>query len=579
MLTKECLMRMIDVAEGRKPADLVIKGGRIIDVCSGEIYEADVAVANGYIAGIGQYEGVQTVDVGGRFVAPGLIDAHIHIESSYCSPEEFGRMVVPHGTTTVIADPHEIVNVCGLEGFRYMKEAAAHTALDVKLMMPSCVPATELEDAGAVILAADMEADMNDAAVPGLGELMDYVAVKNNHPVAIDKIMLAKRLGKVIDGHSPNVFDHDLDAYTCAGIRTDHECSTAEEMRERLRRGVYVQLRQGSACHNLAALAPAVTPFNFRRCLVCSDDRQPKTIFEEGHLEYHLKMLTAAGIDPVMAVTMATCNAADCYGLDDRGMIAPGRRADLTIFEDLTDFRVHSVYILGEQVAADGAYLKEVTKTSIQAVSSSVHVKDFSIDRLRMKLTDNRVHAIEMIPGEVLSKKAVVPVCLDKEGDFSFDPALDVVKCAVIERHKETGKIGLGFIKGYGMTCGAVAASVAHDSHNIICVGVSNEEMAVAIQAMIDQEGGFVVVKNGEVIESLPLPIAGLMSDQSGAWVADKLSALHRTAVRELGVHPELEPIMTLTFMSLIVIPEMKITARGMFDVGKYEFVSIEADS
>ncbi|MDO5100481.1 MAG: adenine deaminase [Eubacteriales bacterium] len=579
MITKESLMQIIDVAQGRRPADLVIKGGNIIDVCSGEIYQADIAIADGYIAGIGRYEGDRTVDVHGQFVSPGLIDAHIHIESSYCSPEEFGRMVVPHGTTTVIADPHEIVNVCGLTGFRYMKEAAKGTALDVRLMMPSCVPATELEDAGAVLLAEDMREDMADTQVPGLGELMDYVAVKQNHPVAIDKIMLAKQQGKVIDGHSPNVFDHDLDAYTCAGIRTDHECSTAEEMRDRLRRGVYVQLRQGSACHNLAALAPAVTPFNFRRCLICSDDRQPKTIFEEGHLECHLKMLTAAGIDPVMAVTMATCNAADCYRLDDRGMIAPGRRADLTIFEDLQSFTVSSVYILGEEVARNGVYLKEVTKTPIEAVSSSIHVKGFSIDRLRMRLTDNRVHAIEMIAGEVLSKKAVVPVRLDKDGDFAFDPSLDVVKCAVIERHKETGKVGLGFIKGYGMTCGAIAASVAHDSHNIICVGVSNEEMAVAVEAMIDQEGGFVVVKDGEVIESLALPIAGLMSDKSGAEVAKRLSALHQVAVTELGVHAELEPVMTLTFMSLIVIPEMKITARGMFDVGKFDFVSIEADS
>ena len=575
-MNKDSLKRLIDVANGNKKADLVLKNGSIVDVCSGKIFKADLAIAEGYIAGFGEYDGEIEVDIEGKYIAPGLMDAHIHIESSYCTPEEFGRMVVPHGTTTVIADPHEIVNVCGIKGFHYMQEAAKNTCLSVEYMMPSCVPATKMEDSGCVIFAEDMADDIVD--IPGLGEFMDYNAVIENDDIAIDKLILAKDHGKIVDGHSPNLFGKALNAYACAGIDTDHECSTLEEMEDRLSRGIYVQLRQGSACHNLGALIPGINEFNFRRCLLCSDDRQPKTIFEDGHLEYHLKTLVNAGISPVMAIAMATVNVSDCYGLKDRGMIVPGKRADLVIFDELKDFKVSSVYILGEEVAREGEYLKELKKHDITDVSNTVHLDNFKKEMLQMWLKSDEVYAIEMIAGGVLSKKTKIKIKRDENGYFIFDKNIDACKCAVIERHHNTGKIGLGIIKGYGIQSGAIAASVAHDSHNIICVGVNDDEMYLAIENVKQNGGGFALVKDGKVIESLSLPVAGLMSDLSGEEVSKKLLSLHKKAVVELGVNESLEPVMSLTFMSLMVIPELKLTARGLFDIFENKFIDIEAN-
>ena len=577
-MDKDSLKRLIDVANGKKKAELVIKNGSIVDVCSGKVFKADLAIAEGYIAGFGEYEGEKEIDIEGKYISPGLMDAHIHIESSYCTPEEFGRMVVPHGTTTVIADPHEIVNVCGINGFHYMQNAAKNTCLSVKYMMPSCVPATSMEDAGCIILAKDMKEDIVSEAVPGLGEFMDYNAIIQNDDIALDKLVLARNHKKIIDGHSPNLFGKDLNAYVCSGIDTDHECSTLEEMEDRLSRGIYVQLRQGSACHNLEALIPGINEFNFRRCLLCSDDRQPKTIFEDGHLEYHLRTLVKAGISPVMAIAMATINVSDCYGLKDRGMIVPGKRADFVIFDDLKDFKVSSVYILGEEVAKDGNYLKELEKYDISGVSDTVHLDNFKKEMLQMCLKSDEVFAIEMIAGGVLSKKTKIKIKRDKKGFFVFDKNIDACKCAVIERHHNTGKVGLGIIKGYGIKSGAIAASVAHDSHNIICVGVNDDEMYMAIENVKQNGGGFSLVKDGKVIESLSLPVAGLMSDLSGEEVSKKLLSLHKKAVDELGVNESLEPVMSLTFMSLMVIPELKLTARGLFDIFENKFIDIEAD-
>lgn len=575
-MDKKELKQLIAIAAGREKADLLIKNCRIVDLCGGEVIEGSIALSGGFIAGIGEYEAKKVYDAKGKYATAGFIDAHIHIESSYCSPEEFAKMVIVHGTTGVIADPHEIMNVCGLEGYRYMREAARRTPLEVKYMMSSCVPATVYEDAGAIIGAEDMKEFLREDDIPGLAEFMDYQAVISAEDGALDKIMLAKKLGKVIDGHSPSVFGKALNAYVSAGIKTDHECSTPEEMKDRIQRGMYVQLRQGSACHNLSALMGEINDYNYRRCLLCSDDRQPKTFFEEGHLNAHIKMLLQAGKDPIKVLCMASSNAADCYGLHDRGILAPGKRADIVLFDDFQSFNICEVFIGGELVAKDGTYLFETEKQDISPVSNTVHLKEFCAEDLKMRLKSSEVYAIEMVPGGVLSKKARVRADLNEEGDFVYNPDKDLVKAAVLERHRATGRIGLGLIKGYGMRCGALAASVAHDSHNIICVGTSNEEMEAAIKALCRQGGGFTIVKKGEVIAGLALPIAGLMSDLSGEEVAEKLNLLHEIALTELGVNPELEPIMGLTFMSLMVIPELKLTAKGLFDVGEYRFIDAE---
>ncbi|HCI73301.1 MAG TPA: adenine deaminase [Lachnospiraceae bacterium] len=578
-MDKRTLSRMIDAAMHRIPADLVIYNCNIVDVYTGTVRKDSIAITDGHIVGFGDdYRGQEEFDAKGAYAAPGLIDAHIHIESTYTSPEEFGRMVVPCGTTTVIADPHEIVNVYGLEGFNYMIRAAEKTELSVRYMIPSCVPATPFEDSGAIVNAFDIQWPIGDRHVPGLGEFMNYPGVIHKGEEELNKLLVALNMHKVIDGHSPAVTGAELNAYTAAGVKTDHECSTTKEMEERLQRGMYVQLRDGSACHDLQYLIPAITPYNYRRCLLCSDDRQPKTIFEEGHIDNHLRMLVKAGIDPVMAVCMATLNAAECYKLEDRGALAPGKRADIVLFNNLEEFKAQAVFIEGKKVAEQGVYLPHYEKAAIFSVRGSMHVKPFTRDQLKMHLKSDRVRAIEIVKDGVTTKQAILNIKRDAEGDFIFDPAQPVAKIAVFERHHNTGKIGLGLLKDYGIQKGAIALSVAHDSHNIICVGVNNDEMFAAVNALIDQEGGFVLVENEEVIASLPLPIAGLMSDLSGEEVAKQLKVLHDTAYERLGVSREVEPVMTLCFMSLIVIPDLKITTRGVFDVKRFDFVPVEAE-
>ena len=578
-MDKRILSSIIDAAMHRIPADLVIRNCSVVDVYSGTVRKDSIAIKYGRIVGFGDdYSGKEQIDAGGAYAAPGLIDAHIHIESSYLSPEEFGRMVVPRGTTTVIADPHEIVNVYGLEGFSYMIYAASRTELSVRYMVPSCVPATNLEDSGAVVNAFDMQWPMGDRHVPGMGEFMNYPGVFNKDEDVLNKLLVALNMNKVIDGHSPSVSGAELNAYIASGVKTDHECTTVEEMKDRLERGMYVQLRDGSACHDLKRLIPGITPYNYRRCLLCSDDRQPRTILETGHIDNHLRILVRAGIDPVMAICMATLNSAECYNLTDRGALAPGKRADIVLFEDLKDFRTRMVFIEGRKVAENGYYLLHFDWAPITSVRGSMHIKPFSVDQLKMHLNSDRVRAIGIVRDGVTTKSDVVTVKRDQEGDFIFDPDQPVVKIAVLERHHNTGKIGLGLLKDYGIKRGAVALSVAHDSHNVICVGVSNKEMYAAVQALVAQEGGFVLVENGQVIASLPLPIAGLMSDLSGEEVASRLKQMHDAAHERLGISDDIEPLMTLCFMSLIVIPELKISTCGLFDVTKFGFVPLEAD-
>lgn len=570
------LKKLIDVASGRELADLVIKNCKIVDVYNHDIIEGDIAICNGKIAGIGNYEGKKEIDAKGQYASPGFIDGHIHIESAYIGPEELGNLLVPHGATTIIADPHELVNVCGLDAMEYMLEAAKGTALDIKYMLPSCVPATPFEHAGAEIDADSMKEPIKEDDVLGLGEFMDYVGVIGAKEDVLEKILVAKDNNKLIDGHSPNIKGKDLNAYAAARIHTDHECSTVEEMLDRISRGMYVLLRQGSACHDLENLIEGITPANSRRCLLCSDDRQPKTILELGHLDDHLRICVRKGVDPITAIQMASLNAAECFRLTDRGAIVPGLRADIVIFDNLEDFNVSQVFIQGEEVARKGEYLLPIEKHGIDKVRGRFVVKDFSKDKLKLKLESNKVNTIDVLPGGVLTARGQATIKIDDDGDFVYDENQSICKIAVVERYQNTGNVAVALLKDYGIKHGAIAVSIAHDSHNIIAVGVNDDDMELAINTLISQDGGIVLTKNAKVIDTMPMPIGGIMSDQSGEWVNEQLTRIHNMAHEELQVNEHLEPVMVLTFMSLAVIPEIKLTDMGLFDVTEFDFIDLE---
>jgi adenine deaminase len=575
-MDKKTLKKLIDTAAGRIPADFVIKNGKIADVCSASIVEADIAVSGRFIAGIGRYDGKESVDARGAYIIPGLIESHIHIESSFLTPEELGRLLVPHGTTTIIADPHEIVNVAGITGLNYILDAAGGTAMDIKIMIPSCVPATPYENGGAVVDARAMEEPIKDKRILGLGEFMNYSGVIAADDDVLNKLLLARRWDRLIDGHSPGVSGKDLNAYTVTSIHTDHECSTPEEMREKISRGLYLMLRLGSACRDLENLVKYVTTQNSRRCVLCSDDLQPETIFSGGHLERHLRICVEAGIDPITAVQMATLNAAECFRLYDRGAIAPGLRADLALVNNLREFRVEEVFIEGRRAAKDGKYLRRVTHTDNRALRGSFKVKDFSVKKLALRLASDTVSVIDIIPGGVVTGRGRAKVTRDAAGEFVFDRAKNIAKLAVIERHRNTGSVGVGLIRGYGIRRGAVAISVAHDSHNIIAAGTNDGDMAFAVEHIIAMGGGAVLVKDGAVIEDMPLPLGGIMSDKNGEWVNEKLITMRKKALEELGIRKEVEPLMTLCFMALPVIPHLKLTDKGLFDVDHCAFIPVD---
>ncbi len=573
------LRKQIAVGLGREPADLVIKSCRIVNVYTHSVRRGDIAVCGGRIAGIsweedGLYIGKEEVDGEGMYALPGLIESHIHIESSFLTPEEFGRLMIPRGTTTVIADPHEIVNVCGLTGLEYMRRAGERSPLDIFYMLPSCVPSTPFEHGGAAVGAGDMDRVIGRQGILGLGEFMNAPGVLEGNGDDLAKLLLAKERGRVVDGHGPGLKGAQLAAYVGAGILTDHECSTVEEMQERLEAGMYVQLRYGSACRDLERLAMGVTEENSRRCLLCSDDRQPLSLLKEGDLDEHLRVCVKAGIHPVTAIQMASLNAAECYGLRDRGAIAPGKRADIVLVEDLEDFRVRKVWVKGVLCAENGRFLGELEKEDFSAVGSTVNVSGFGEERLEMNLSSDEVYVIDVVPGSVVTGKGRARIKRTQKGDFQYENGCEIAKLAVVERHHGTGNVATALIRGYGIRKGAVALSIAHDSHNIITAGVDNRDMALAVKTLIAQRGGIVLAGEGRILGSMPLPVGGLMSDMPGEWVAKKLEELHRLAVEELGVSREIEPLMTLCFMSLPVIPSLKLTDMGLFDVEEGKFLS-----
>jgi len=577
-MDKRSLIRLLDVADGRMAADLRITNCHVVDVFNKEIFDSDVYIVDGMIAGYGSDdfpEAAKVIDGEGRYLVPGFIDSHLHIESSHVSPAEYSRLVVPCGTTTVVADPHEIVNVCGLDGFDYMMEASENLPLSVFLQVPSCVPCTPFENAGAVIGAKDIASRIDHPRTLGLGEMMDFVGVCRGKDDVMDKLLVAKEHHKIIDGHYLG-FARSLDTYCAAGIANDHECSTGKDLRERIRRGMYVLLRQGTACHDLLNLLKGVDSGNMSRCLMCTDDCAAKTILEIGHIDNNVRMAIDAGVNPIDAICMATINAANCFRLDDRGAIAPGRRADLLLLSSMDPhFTVDDVFIAGRHVASRKQYLADTPHAPIDKVSGRMHVKDFSEKKLELKLTSNHVRIMEIQPGSVVTKRRAAIVDLDRDGVWHRNDE-DIIKIAVVERHNGTGNVGIGLIKGFGLKGGAVATSIAHDSHNIIVAGDNDPDMALAVEELVRLGGGMTVVKGGSVIESVQHEIAGLMTDLPGEVVAQKLSSIISTARSELSIAGGVDPFMTLCFMSLVVIPELKITDMGLFSLEKYDFVPVE---
>lgn len=568
----EIIKRRIDVAAGREEAELVIKNCKIVNVFTEEIIEGDVAIDKGYIVGVGEYKSSNEIDLNGKYIGPGLIDGHVHIESAMVTPSQFAKTVIPAGTTTVIADPHEIANVCGLEGIQYMLDESSNIPLDVYLMLPSCVPATSFENSGAIILAEDMKKMMAKDRILGLGEMMDFPGVVSGDPKIIDKLEVAGN--KIVDGHGPVIQGKDLNAYVSAGIHTEHECTTTEEMLERLRLGLYIQMREGSAARNLETLIKRVNKENMRRVLFCTDDRHPGDILNDGHIDNNVRIAIKNGMSPISAIKIASLNAAECYRLYDKGAIAPGYKADLIVFDSLETFKIEKVFKSGKLVAENGKALFKAKNIPNNNVIDTVRIKPVTKEDLRINLESDIANIIRLLPHSLVTERVVRKVEVE-DGQYVFNDKLDILKLAVIERHKATGNIGLGLVENFKLKSGAFASTVAHDSHNLIVIGTNDDDMLLAIEEIKKIGGGQTIVDRGEVIQSLSLPIAGIMSDKSLEELDSELEQLLKKAY-DMGVNQNIDPFMTLAFLALPVIPEVKLTDMGLFDVNKFGFIGID---
>ncbi len=561
----------IAVARGEEPADLLLRNARLVNVLSGEIHPAHVAVYKGQVIGFGEYQARQVVDLEGRFVCPGFMDAHVHLESSMVQPAEFARAVVPLGTTSVICDPHEIANVLGLAGVQYILDASEGLPLHVYVMVPSCVPATHMETAGAELTAADVAELMGRERVLGLAEMMNFPGVLYRVPSVLEKLRAAG--DRPIDGHAPGLSGLDLNAYIAAGIGSDHECTDLEEAREKLRRGMHILIREGTTARNLHALLPLVTPANARLCHFCTDDRHPDTLLDkdQGHVDDVVRKAIAWGLDPVTAIQMASINTAEYFRLRGVGAVAPGYRADMLVLEDLETVQVAQVYSAGMLVAEQGSSLASRSSFPQVPLQPSVHV-DLSALDFTIAAGEGPARVIGVIPEQVVTEDLRLEPTR-KEGKIVPDPARDLLKIAVVERHHRTGNVGLGLVSGVGLKRGAIASSVAHDSHNIVVIGATDDEMRAAVAAVVEMGGGQVVIADGEVQAACPLPIAGLMSDQPLEEVATQVEALTE-ASHALGCTLP-DPLMTMSFLALAVIPSLKLTDKGLVDVAKFDFVPL----
>ncbi len=565
------LADLIEVARGDEPADLLLKNATVINVFTGDIEETHIAIVHSRIVGLGDYQAREVVDLGGRYVCPGFIDAHVHIESAMVPPNEFARVVVPRGTTTVVTDPHEIANVLGLEGIRYMLEMAKYNPLSIYVMAPSCVPSTDMETTGAALHWYDLQTLQHEPYVLGLGEMMNFPGVVNGVPDVLDKLRAFQ--GRVKDGHAPGLDGKSLMAYTAANIGSDHECTTVEEARHKLGLGMFIFLREASNARNLRDLLPVVNSHTSRRLCFCTDDRMPADLLDEGHIDHMVRLAIAEGIEPITAIRMATLNPSEYFHLHDRGAITPARRADLVVFSDLNAPRAEMVFRGGKLAAKDGETIPWERPQRPTVLRSSMNV-DWSHLSFRVAADGCKVRVIGIIPDQIITEHLVeeLPTW---EDEVMADPGRDILKIAVIERHLATGNVGLGFVKGLGLQKGAIASTVAHDHHNIVVAGADDGSMFNAVQAIAATRGGMAAAYNETVFAQLPLPIAGLMSDRPIETVRCQMDEV-LAAARQLG-SPLHDPFMALSFLALPVIPSLKLTDRGLVDVDRFELVSLFA--
>ncbi|MCC2929694.1 adenine deaminase [Bacillus sp. LBG-1-113] len=577
-MNKEALVKRLNASARRQKADIVIKNGKIMDVYNHEWIYEDIAITDGVIVGLGQYEGEETIDAEGQIIVPGFIDGHVHIESSMVTPIEFAKAVLPNGVTTIITDPHEIANVSGQEGIKFMIEQARQTPLNIHFMLPSSVPAASFERSGAVLRAADLKPFYEEKEVLGLAEVMDYVSVEQGEADMVNKLLDARSAGKRIDGHLAGLSTDLINIYRTALVLTDHEVTTKEEALDRIRRGMYVMMREGSVAKNTLKVLPAVNEKNARRFFFCTDDKHVDDLLSEGSVNHQVKMAIQAGLDPFLAYQLGSLNAAECYGLDTKGAIAPGFDADLLFISDVENVTVTKTMVKGQTVAEDNKAVGQAqvhTLTPDPALLDSVNLAaPLSEQDFHMPIKpQQQMNVIQIIPNQLETRLVSVPA--PEAHIFQPDIELDLLKIAVVERHKGLKETGLGIVKGFGLKSGAIATTISHDSHNIIAVGTNDADIAAAVNKLQEIGGGLTVIKDGEELHSVPLPIAGLLSDQSAELVNQSLMTLHEK-LSFIGFKDRFNPFLTLSFLALPVIPDIKMTTTGLFDVKSFQHIALQ---
>lgn len=579
MSNSEAIKKRIAVAGKRTPADTVIKNADILNVFTGEMMDGDIAIVDGYIAGIGSYDGMEEIDASGKTVVPGFIDGHVHIESTMLTPREFSKLSLQHGVTTVITDPHEIANVAGAEGIQFFLNDAEDLPMDIFINLPSSVPATMFENNGATLDAKDLQPFLAHSNVLGLAEVMDFSSVKNGEKQIINKIAMVQANGGVIDGHAAGVDKEDLNVYMAAGIRTDHESVSSQEGKARLDLGMYLMVREGTVAKDLEALLPIITAQNSRRCMFVTDDILLDDLVEQGSIDHIVRLAMEKGLDPAIAIQMASLNAAECFGLRHIGAVASGYQADFLLLDDLQSVSIHQVYKGGKCVVDKG----EINKASFSEVRSiqstmaslpAFHTKKLTENDLELPLKSTDCNIIEIMPNSIVTKHLKESVHVEN-GLFVASAKTDHLKVAVIERHKGTGNVGIGIVKGFRLQKGAIATSVAHDSHNIVVVGVSDKEMLRAVDEVLKTNGGLVVVDGEEVLASLSLPVGGLMSNTTYEDTYKTLQKMN-AATSKLGASESFNLFLTLSFLTLPVIPELKLTDQGLFHFDSFSLIDIE---